>query len=305
MTDISFNPSLKGAKGHQSIGSGGSFWLPPKMKVEKFESGPQKFSNTSGNPKNQNLSSQSEPFALPPPKSKNYNSQLRPADTNRGHFPAKINSPEVHAQSIPSHAKQILVTPSKSPISPILATPSGSLFANHLASNSRSVPLSPDHPLAPSANHSQLNGQRTFSSNGTGNAVPYGLKDESLFRNVAVPAEDFMHKQSKPLTEDELVDEIKQHLSDAPFHFSFQKGVMRFAFSLENGSSVSVRMEQMKENLRICFISGDPESLQSLANKFSSSSPEFDGSALPLEFHFFSSYQQMDDVFSVSPKLKT
>ncbi len=48
MTEVSFNPSTKGpSQGHQAMGSAGSFWLPPKMRAETFNSNLQKFSTSS------------------------------------------------------------------------------------------------------------------------------------------------------------------------------------------------------------------------------------------------------------------
>ena len=48
MAEVSFNPSTKGpSQGHQAMGSTGSFWLPPKMRAETFNSNLQKFSTSS------------------------------------------------------------------------------------------------------------------------------------------------------------------------------------------------------------------------------------------------------------------
>ena len=52
MTEVSFNPSTKGpSQGHQAMGSAGSFWLPPKMRAETFNSNLQKFSTSSNKSK--------------------------------------------------------------------------------------------------------------------------------------------------------------------------------------------------------------------------------------------------------------
>ena len=52
MNSVSFNPSQKSLDGHKSLGRGGSFWLPPKMSTENFETNLKQFSKFSSSQKN-------------------------------------------------------------------------------------------------------------------------------------------------------------------------------------------------------------------------------------------------------------
>ena len=49
--------------------------------------------------------------------------------------------------------------------------------------------------------------------------------------------------------------------------FSHNNGILRFAFSLDNGSSVSVRIEKAANDFKICFISDNSETRDFLATK--------------------------------------
>ena len=75
MADISFNPSTQPSKGHKSIGSSGSFWLPPKMKPESFDA--TEFSSTSLNPKTAQPKLQNQPLSVTQNSSLNYASDSK------------------------------------------------------------------------------------------------------------------------------------------------------------------------------------------------------------------------------------
>ena len=141
----------------------------------------------------------------------------------------------------------------------------------------------------------------SFSS-GTGNATT----EKNHVRNYhAFTDEDSssLWNRANPLTEDNLIDEIKGLLSDASFHTSYKNGVARFAFSMENGSSVSVRIEQMNDNFQICFICDNKKSLQYLSQKFSSNSLGLNPKGLPSQIHFFRSYKQMDTLLTSNQQI--
>jgi hypothetical protein len=85
---------------------------------------------------------------------------------------------------------------------------------------------------------------------------------------------------------------------DAPALFAFNQDIVRFAVTLENGSSVAVRIENMNDSFNVCFISEDLQVLDDLQNKFSTKSFSSTEDQFSLNFHFFKSYTQMDIAFS-------
>lgn len=313
MTNISFHPSSQNPNGHKSIGAGGSFWLPPKMKAQTFETSFKNYSSTN------NISKYGQ-SALAKENTKQENSSNK----------ALLDKKQTHeVRAVQSrHLRNIGTPPNK------VSTKVGqNLASNGKQSNSQVVtrmgelsrvntlshvpPLSPIKiPQGSSVPHSPTGNSVIFTKNkedsrsrdmvlssGTRNAHLSSREHEAYFKNTEDNPEKDFSSHHQTLTESEVVDEIKGSLSDMSIHSSHRNGVVRFAFSLENGSSVSVRIQQMKDHFQICFICDDKPSLVVLSKKFHSSGSESNPTELPLNIHFFNSYKQMDKVLSSTPYL--
>ena len=297
MSDLLINSNLAsvGKASHKSIGGNGSFWLPPKMQSMSFDSSLKQLSSSSSktslppsgdplvstpgsiNTVKSNLTNHNLPkvtdgefFESRPEKTQGKPlsttlSLLRPLRQDKGSVVSRM------IQSIPS----IVNTPS--------AMISSSETIPHLAS------------LAPSiSGKSENRGYAPFSSsvtnNGTRNAN-FLFSDSNKYAFFSTQS-DF---PSLSLSEGDVFDFIKSYQGGSLSLGANKKGVVRFAFTLEDGSSVSVRLESMAENLQICFISESASALESLQSKFASISEElasFPGQTfMPL---FFPSYSEMD-----------
>lgn len=313
MTNISFHPSSQNPNGHKSIGVGGSFWLPPKMKAQTFEASFKNYSASRNESKlgqsalaNQNTTQENSSTKVLLDKRQAYETKAVQSRhlRNIGTTPNKVTSKV--GQNLASkgkHSNSLLVTGmgelsrvntlSHVPLVSPIKIPQGSRV--------------PDSPTGNSVIFAKIKeGSRSrdmILSSGTRNAHLFSREHEAYFQNTEDnPKKDFS-SYHKTLTESEVVDEIRGSLSDMAIHSSHRNGIVRFAFSLENGSSVSVRIQQMKDHFQICFICDDKPSLVALSKKFHSSGNESNPTELPLHIHFFNSYKQMDKVLSSTPSL--
>ena len=312
VTDISFNPSLQPSKGHKSIGSSGSFWLPPKMKAGSFDASIKSFSSTSPNPNGAQPKLQNLPLSVTQnsslhsaPYSKHLNSEF--AERSNKPINEKLASPKIF--STPKQNNGLTQIQEK-----ILR--GGARM--HIQENGNSTILQDGVPitkLTVSSFSAKVSSQVTIknsdgqlsvfsnsASSGTGNAVLNNLNEHKtqIFQDETKSSKQ---DRSRSFTEENLVNEIKEVLITEPFHTFYKNGVARFAFSMDNGDSVSVRIQQMKDSFQICFICEDKKSLHSLHHKFSSFNQEINAKNISAQFHFFNSYKQMDDVISPTKKL--
>lgn len=298
MSDLLINSNLAsvGKASHKSIGGNGSFWLPPKMQSMSFDSSLKQLSSSSSktslppsgdplkvatpgniNSVKSNLTNHNLPkvrdgdfFESRPEKTQGKplsttSSPLRPLRQDKGSAPSRM------IKSIPS----VVNTPS--------AMISSSEIIPHLA------PLSPSMS-GKSENPEYAPFSSTAFNNGTRNAkFLFSDPNKDAFFSTQ---SDFL---SLSLSEGDVFDFIKSYQEGSLSFGANKKGVVRFAFTLEDGSSVSVRLESMAENLQICFISESASALESLQSKFASISEDlasFPGQTfVPL---FFSSYSEMD-----------
>jgi len=309
MSPVSFNPSQKGPNGHQSLGQGGSFWLPPKMKIEKFESNLKQFSNPRPS------SSKSSSGSVPNPQTqahltkgtpKSFIPHVKVSEVD----PGKSSNRQIAANSAINSASSRPDIPIRSvmqgnllPLSPLGApifskgknfvdqsfVPPTSTFAkgtsfakssNEIKSKtSQSVPFRGYHDGIESAlsDLSDYNPQR--------NSPKSTLNDDSENRSVSLSLEQLSQK-------------VSEFVSDAPLLLAQQKEVFRFAVSLDNGSSVSVRIENMKDSVSVCFISEDSQVLDDLHHQFPNPPTSNQDTKPEVAFHFFNSYSQMDRFFS-------
>jgi hypothetical protein len=310
MTEVSFNPSTKGpSQGHQAMGSAGSFWLPPKMRAETFNSNLQKFSTSSNK--------------FPGKVSEKGNNILSRAGVSNNSPKDNITKP----RSVPNHVgSESSVKASKLGNLSFHSTRANTLKGQSLLSNpsmpSKVIPPPYAHSNPTSFNSPQsktsgsvsqqistLSGQNVatrFSKiddlgfGGTKSATSYSNLDDSKYHKK--PKNSFNDNElthSNPLSHDELLDRVEDSFVSGGIGFSHNNGILRFAFSLDNGSSVSVRIEKAANDFKICFISNNQETRDFLATKLLSFSNNLPiPSEHSLNTHIFSSYKEMDHAFS-------
>lgn len=307
MAELSFNPSSKGGpQGHQTIGQNGSFWLPPKMRVAKNSPQIQPFSTDINN------------------KSKKTLTSGTPLKANSGYKdPSSISTPLNNI----SPSKRSGTTTSVKASNPVPRTPlsndkpvAGNGFRAHTSREADGLRYAQTNQAFSASVKSQSpHTHQQRSINGAiGQNVPKALIEinnlkfdgtKSAFYRGNEDSRSQKHKNFKEMddyfhpsaiSQDELLNRVKESVNaDTLGLLSHAKGVLRFAFSLDNGSSVSVRIQKSEQNFKICFISNDSETREFLASKtlaFSNSLP------IPQDHHLdtyiFSSYKQMDQAFS-------
>ena len=310
MTEVSFNPSTKGpSQGHQAMGSTGSFWLPPKMRAETFNSNLQKFSTSSNK--------------LPRKVSEKGNGILSRSGANNNSLKDNITNPRSVSNHVGSGSS---VKASKFGNLSFHSNQANTLKGQSLLSNPSMPSKVIPHPYAHS-NPTSFNGSQSKASGpipqqistlsghnvatrfskiddlgfgGTKSATSYSNLDDPTFHKKpknSVNDNEFTH--SNPLSHDELLDHVEGSFVTGGIGFSHNNGILRFAFSLDNGSSVSVRIEKAANDFRICFISDNSETRDFLATKLLSFSNNLPiPSKHSLNTHIFSSYKEMDDAFS-------
>lgn len=309
MTDISFNPTSQGSKGHQTLGSGGSFWLPPEMKIEKFETNLERFKGGSNALFNHSSGKGAKPFAsLGDSSVKLFQKELslvHTAEKNPNKFTEEKSFPAPNQKIAKVNTS---VSSSRVSADSLLQQPGVAAY-NSGQSESHLIPVNPRAIFINSISLSTLSrktrkknssNEFTSSSNGTDRATLSGNRNESLLPFFSDPSEDILSSQAKVLNSEELVNGVKDLIAYTPFTCFNQKGILRLAFTLEDGSSVSVRIESVKDNLQICFISEDSHVLKSLSDNIYLSEDHFREASFPLQFHFFTSYKQMDDLLPLT-----
>ena len=312
MADISFNPSLQTPKGHKSIGSSGSFWLPPKMKPESFDASIKNFSSTSQNQNNAQSKLENQPLSVTQNSSLKYasNSKHKSSEfAERSNKPINENFASPKIISTPKENNGLTTIQKKIlwdfPRRHIQENGNSPMVKDGVLVTRQKVPSnSAKESSQVTIKHSneQLSSLTYSVSNGTENAKLYFVNEHKsqIFQDETKSS---LQDRSRSFTEDNLVHEIKEVLITEPFHTFYKNGVARFAFSMDNGSSVSVRIQQMKDTFKICFICEDEESLHSLSQKFRSFNEEINPKGISAQFHFFNSYKQMDDILSPTKKI--
>jgi len=298
MSDLLINSNLAstGKTNHKSIGANGSFWLPPKMQSISFDSSLKKLSSSSKTsfPSSSDQANVSTPGSFNSVKSNltNHNqSILRDAD---------------FFENRPEETQSKYTKPSSSPLRPSLkdirSTPSTMIHSIPPAVNASPAMISSSEAITHLAPLPHLTNAK--SGNGGYASFPPSALYNSGTRNASFLASDFTKDAffstqsdfpTTSLSEDEVFDFIRSYQEGSLSFGASKKGVIRFAFTLGDGSSVSVRLEQRAENLQICFISETVSALESLQSKFASISEDhvsFSG-ATPVPL-FFSSYSEMD-----------
>ena len=145
--------------------------------------------------------------------------------------------------------------------------------------------------------------KRSFWNDGTKSA--FDLLNDNLSRELPEKSEnESAQTLSGSFSFDQFSDNVTNLLLDAPLLFASNQNVVRFAVTLDNGSSVSVRIENMEDSANVCFVSEDVRVLEDLSIKFLPQSVSSSEGPRSLNFYFFNSYSQMDRAFSKpSPQL--
>ena len=306
MNSVSFNPSQKSSDGHKSIGRGGSFWLPPKISSENFETNLKQYSNSTSSKK-----------SVP---SKSFSSGGGGRVLNES-FKGLISQSSVNDSAGKSKPSSMIgVTPNElekpSPINlnnavnvvtakPFSNTAMPSPFSNKYSSvSTKTLPANISLAAQKSLSHihsgppkPEVLKKRHFGHDGTKSA--FDVLNDNLFRELPEKADnETAQNQSGPFSFDQFSDNVTNLLLDAPLLFASNQDVVRFAVTLDNGSSVSVRIENMDDSAKVCFVSEDVRVLDDLSLKFSPQSFTSSEGKPSLNFYFFNSYSQMDRAFS-------
>ena len=312
MNSVSFNPSQKSSDGHKSIGRGGSFWLPPKMSTKNFETNLKQFSNSTPSQKSfppksfpsvggdrvlnesfKGLISQSSANGS---AGKSKPSSMLGVTTNELGKPSPVN--------LENAANLVTAKPFSN-----MAMPSS--FSNKYSSvSTKTLPANISLPAQKSLSHLNSGTRKpevlkksSFGNDGTKSA--FDVINDNLSREKPEKADnENAHNPTGPFSFDQFSDDVTNLLLDAPLLFASNQDVVRFAVTLDNGSSVSVRIENMEDSAKVCFVSEDVRVLEDLSIKFSPQSVSNSEGKPSLNFYFFNSYNQMDRAFSnPSPQL--
>jgi hypothetical protein len=312
VNSVSFNPSQKSSDGHKSIGRGGSFWLPPKMSTENFETNLKQFSNSTPSQKSfpsKSLGSGGGDRVL----NDSFKGLISQSSANGSAGKSKpssmlgVTSNEL-GKSSPVNLKNAanLVT-----AKPFSNTAIPSPFSNKYSSvSTKTLPANISLPAQKSLSHlnsgppkPEVLKKRHFDHDGTKSA--FDALNDNLSRELPEKTDnETAQNQSGTFSFDQFSDNVTNLLLDAPLLFAASQDVVRFAVTLDNGSSVSVRIENMEDSAKVCFVSEDVLVLKDLSIKFSPQSFSSSEGKPSLNFYFFNSYSQMDRAFSKpSPQL--
>ena len=170
--------------------------------------------------------------------------------------------------------------------------------------STKTLPANISHPAQKSLSHPNSGSpkpevlkKRHFEHDGTKSA--FDVLNENLSRELPEKADNETEQnQSGPFSFDQFSDNVTNLLLDAPLLFAYSQDVVRFAVTLDNGSSVSVRIENMEDSANVCFVSEDVRVLEDLSIKFTPKSFSSSEGKPSLNFYFFNSYSQMDRAFS-------
>ena len=306
----SFTARLGNVPSHKSVGKNGSFWLPPES-TNSFSSKLKDFSSNKSRqvPKNHNKNSSP--------------SDLSSRHAEGGRTQSKLIVTQKLSRSVNSAKSNILQsTISNSHIKntngSTLQTQTNLLpqttLQDTLLSNKNQVtrggekkPQGNDNLLSKDKEH-QIVGDKE-EQEGQKNGRDHGTKDATLgnlmymterlnliFTQAASMAksENRFEEKSLKLLE-HLAREVVSKIATLDKN---ESKIVRMAFDLPNGSSLSVRIEKSASNLSISFITEDSEAqevIEFMQELFSRHDNESRNS--PISVYLFKSYQDMDSFF--------
>lgn len=293
---------------HQSIGSHGSFWLPPKSQASDFDLHLEKHFSDSGKKSRSNSPSEAPlPASVKVPGG-------NMIDRGRGEAMQTLNRVGEKAAAPASMKGHLSVgladsgVSSGTFISPRAGSPASldSSFGLEVGSKRESPLISPDPFSLPGKsggprNHPSKHFSQTSGSLGAGLSTGARTAYTQVRDNEDKP---FTHRTQEPFLFEKLSDPDsfsdalgEQVLDLCLTGFSSEKQVFRMAFNLFDGSSVSMRIERIDTNLSLAFVCDRPSgrdflrsALLPISRSFSSH-PEF-----AVHAQVFSSYHEMDSV---------
>ena len=306
----SFTARLGNVPSHKSVGKNGSFWLPPES-TNSFSSKLKDFSSNKSRqvPKNHNKNS--------PP------SDLSSRYAEGGRTQSKLIVTQKLSRSVNSAKSNILQsTISNSHVKntngSTLQTQTNLLpqttLQDTLLSNKNQVtrggekkPQGNDNLLSKDKEHQivgdkeEQEGQKNGRDHGTKDATPSNLMYMTERLNLIFTQAASMAKSENRFEEKSL--KLLEHLarevvSKIATLDKNESKIVRMAFDLPNGSSLSVRIEKSASNLSISFITEDSEAqevvefIQELFSRYDNESRNS-----PISVYLFKSYQDMDSFF--------
>lgn len=306
----SFTARLGNVPSHKSVGKNGSFWLPPES-TNSFSSKLKDFSSNKSRPVPKNQNKNSSP------------SDLSSRHAEGGRTQSKLIVTQKLSRSVNSAKSNILQsTISNSNVKntngSTLQTQANLLpqttLPDTLLSNKNQVtrggekkPQGNDNLLSKDKEH-QIVGDKE-EQEGQKNGRDHGTKDATLsnlmymterlnliFTQAASMAksENRFEEKSLKLLE-HLAREVVSKIATLDKN---ESKIVRMAFDLPNGSSLSVRIEKSASNLSISFITEDSEAqevIEFIQELFSRYDNESSNSSISV--YLFKSYQNMDSFF--------
>ncbi len=302
MTDLTVNSSLanKGRQSHKSIGANGTFWLPPEMQSSNFEANLKRFTPISPKVVHQNLNSH-ENHSLKFEAAKESFSK----ESFRSNLDNSGNGPIFKNFSKGTIGKAQNAGISSNHFNSVKAQTSSLKELNSIPSPLNSNAVSNVNFANSTIPSSNLSLMPTLKVTGNALHILYGavikkdgIKDAFAFTDKH---SNETYRQQEALfphasfSEDEAFEFLQCCVSGSLSFGGSHNGVVRFAFSMEDGSSVSVRLEKKGQDFQVCFISESSKTLNHLSQKFTSLNHEWSQFDAPsVTTMFFSSYKEMD-----------
>lgn len=306
----SFTARLGNVPSHKSVGKNGSFWLPPES-TNSFSSKLKDFSSNKSRPVPKNQNKNSSPSDLSSRHAEGGRTQSKLIVTQK--LSRSVNSAKsniLQSTISNSHIKNTngSTLQTQTNLLPQTTLPDTLLSnKNQVTRGGEKKPQGNDNLLSKDKEH-QIVGDKE-EQEGQKNGRDHGTKDATLsnlmymterlnliFTQAASMAksENRFEEKSLKLLE-HLAREVVSKIATLDKN---ESKIVRMAFDLPNGSSLSVRIEKSASNLSISFITEDSEAqevIEFIQELFSRYDNESRNSSISV--YLFKSYQDMDSFF--------
>lgn len=306
----SFTARLGNVPSHKSVGKNGSFWLPPES-TNSFSSKLKDFSSNKSRPVPKNQNKNSSPSDLSSRHAEGGRTQSKLIVTQK--LSRSVNSAKsniLQSTISNSHIKNTngSTLQTQTNLLPQTTLPDTLLSnKNQVTRGGEKKPQGNDNLLSKDKEH-QIVGDKE-EQEGQKNGRDHGTKDATLsnlmymterlnliFTQAASMAksENRFEEKSLKLLE-HLAREVVSKIATLDKN---ESKIVRMAFDLPNGSSLSVRIEKTASNLSISFITEDSEAqevIEFIQELFSRYDNESRNSSISV--YLFKSYQDMDSFF--------
>lgn len=306
----SFTARLGNVPSHKSVGKNGSFWLPPES-TNSFSSKLKDFSSNKSRPVPKNQNKNSSPSDLSSRHAEGGRTQSKLIVTQK--LSRSVNSAKsniLQSTISNSHIKNTngSTLQTQTNLLPQTTLPDTLLSnKNQVTRGGEKKPQGNDNLLSKDKEH-QIVGDKE-EQEGQKNGRDHGTKDATLsnlmymterlnliFTQAASMAksENRFEEKSLKLLE-HLAREVVSKIATLDKN---ESKIVRMAFDLPNGSSLSVRIEKSASNLSISFITEDSEAqevIEFIQELFSRYDNESRNSSISV--YLFKSYQNMDSFF--------